>query len=291
MIFSMTGYGKSYAVFNGHRFEVEVKTLNNRYLEMAIKMPSTLQSLEYDVRELVKKHLKRGKVFMTINAKPESDGDSSIYYNEQRVKDIVVVLDKVRGSLGNTEAITLNHILSFRDLFTAEVEELEEGHTQALKTAVEQALSQLSDMRTKEGGELAADLNARINRIEELTQEIQARYRDDIPLYFNRTREKMKELIQDLSPFSDRLEMELALLVEKGDISEECVRLSSHIKFFRENLENGAEAGRKLNFLCQEMHREANTMASKAISTEVVHASVELREEIEKIREQVQNIE
>jgi len=146
-------------------------------------------------------------------------------------------------------------------------------------------------MRKAEGKTLLKDLNERAKIISSTLSEIEKIHRASVNEYFQKLQERVQQIIKDIQNYSDRLEFELALLSEKSDITEECVRLKSHLKYFSEILAAGDEPGRKLNFICQEMHREANTIASKSLSAEITHHSVSIREEVEKIREQIQNIE
>jgi len=149
----------------------------------------------------------------------------------------------------------------------------------------------MMNMKKKEGKELSKDLRKRIDNIEERLKEIEKEAEQSVQEYFKKFKEKIKLLIENIAQYSERLELELAIIAEKAEITEECVRLRSHLKFFLNSLENDDEPGRKLNFLCQEMNREANTISSKTVSTSVTHNTVFIREEIEKIREQIQNIE
>jgi len=157
--------------------------------------------------------------------------------------------------------------------------------------ALEQALGEMISMKKKEGKELSKDLHKRIENIENKLKEIEQEAAQSVQEYFNKFKEKIKVLIENIAQYNDRLELELAIIAEKAEITEECVRLRSHLKFFINSLENDDEPGRKLNFLCQEMNREANTISSKTVSTSITHNTVFIREEIEKIREQIQNIE
>jgi uncharacterized protein (TIGR00255 family) len=146
-------------------------------------------------------------------------------------------------------------------------------------------------MKKEEGSELDKDLRKRLKIIEEKITKIESEARNSVEEYFQKLKEKARQLFQDLDMYKDRLEMELALLAERAEITEECVRLRSHLKFFEQSLKTDEEPGRKLNFLCQEMNRESNTISSKTISTIITHETVLIKEEIEKIREQIQNIE
>ncbi|MBZ0199069.1 MAG: DUF1732 domain-containing protein, partial [Ignavibacteriaceae bacterium] len=153
------------------------------------------------------------------------------------------------------------------------------------------ALDQLKKMKKNEGVELAKDLKKRISIIETHLDEIQLDYKKAIGEHFAKLKDRIKNMVENITDFSDRLELELAVIADKSEITEECVRLHSHLKFFTDSIDNDNEPGRKLNFICQEMNRETNTIASKSISTPVTHNSVLIKEEIEKLREQIQNIE
>lgn len=291
MIASMTGFGKAVVTNGGFAFEVEMKSLNNRYSEISVKLPNGLQAVEYDLREMVRGKLLRGKVYVNIQIKPDETDETAFTLNQTRLRQVVNALKKMQEDFGIKTEISLDNLVAFRELFSPEIEELTEDHEKALKQAVEDAADQLVAMRRNEGRELAEDLRKRIAHIDEMVAEIEGSYRKGIDDNFERMKERAKELVENVTAYGERLEMELALLAERADITEECVRLKSHCKFFLETLETGKEAGRKLNFLCQELHREANTISSKSLATETVHLSVLVKEEVERIREQVQNIE
>jgi len=291
MIYSMTGFGKASNSFNGYNFEIEVKSFNNRYLELSLKLPSSLQNREYEIKEYIKSRIKRGKVYINITIKPEGDANTFLFLSETKLNESVSTLKKIRKALKIKDKIKIEHILTFKDLFSPELNEFEEEHFEVLISTLDAALENVITMRKAEGEQLAKDLVLRLDKIEEHLILIENIYREGVDEQFLKLKQRLKQLLDDIAAYSERLDVELALMAEKADITEECVRLRSHLKFFKENLKNGVEAGRKLNFLCQEMHREANTIASKSLSTEVIHHSVYVREEIEKIREQIQNVE
>ncbi len=290
MINSMTGYGKSASEINGYIVEVESKSLNNRYLELSIKLPQALQFKEYEIREAVKSYLKRGKIYITVSVKPISGSNTDIFFNEKKINEIFSVFDIVKSRYNIKEEVRFEHLLAFKDAFSPELDQLTEEHFGEIKSCILKSVEQLNLMRAAEGNSLSADLISRIQTINIAVEKIESSFRNDIAAYFEKLKARVKEIITE--PVNEeRMEMEMALLAERSDITEECVRLKSHLLFFENILKNENEAGKKLNFICQEMHREANTIASKSISTEIIHSSVFIREEIEKIREQVQNIE
>jgi uncharacterized protein (TIGR00255 family) len=291
MIYSMTGYGKGAAADNNFSIEVEIKSVNSRFLDIFFKLPSSLQSKEYELREFVKSKLKRGKVNIFVQLKSnERDIDFPVV-NKDKVKAYLSVVKDLKKAAKITEKVKLDHLLAFKDLLLPDDIEFAEKEFNTLKKALDNAISELIKMRKKEGKELAKDLIKRVNNIDDKITLIEKESGDSVKEYFGILKEKVKLLIENITDYSDRLELELALLAEKAEITEECVRLRSHIKFFLESIEQDEDPGRKLNFLCQEMNREVNTISSKSVSTSITHNAVLMKEEIERIREQIQNIE
>ncbi len=291
MILSMTGFGKALSTYKGYAFEAEVKSLNSRYLEITIKLPSMLQNKEYEIREALKNLIRRGKIYITLSIRPEENENETFFLNETKLKELLGVFAKIRANYGIDGEIKLDHIINFRDIFTPELEEMDGDHIEHLKKVVVEAVTQLNVMREAEGSALAADLGERIRLIGGYLSEVEQEYRGEVANYFNELKTRVIEIIGNNNINPERIEYEIAMLADKADITEECVRLRSHLNFFMDALQKENEAGKKLNFICQEMHREANTLASKALSTTAIHRSVLIRDEIERIREQVQNIE
>ncbi len=291
MISSMTGYGKGVAENSNYTVELEVKSVNSRFLDIYLKLPNALMNREYEIREIIKGKVSRGKlsVILTLKNSGVSNGIPAI--DKEKLKAYLAVLKEVKKLSKITEKVKLEHLLYNRDLFLQNDKEYDEEVFKLIKKALESALVQLKKMRQNEGRELAKDLKRRIGIIEKKVAEIQEESGNSVNEYFDKLKERVKALVEDVTSYSDRLELELALIADKSEITEECVRLRSHLKFFLESMENDKEPGRKLNFLCQEMNREANTISAKTISTSITHNSVLVKEEIEKIREQIQNIE
>ncbi|GJQ33325.1 MAG: hypothetical protein HBSAPP04_21640 [Ignavibacteriaceae bacterium] len=291
MILSMTGFGKALSTYKGYAFEAEVKSLNSRYLEITIKLPSLLQNKEYEIREALKNLIRRGKIYISLSIRPEESENETFFLNETKLKELLGVFGKIRHNYGIDSEVKLEHIINFRDIFTPELDALDDDHIEHLKQVLVEAVVQLNGMREAEGATLAADLAERIRLIGEYLTEVEKAYSGEVTYYFNDLKNRVIEIIGNNNINPDRIEYEIAMLADKADITEECVRLRSHLNFFLETLEKENEAGKKLNFICQEMHREANTLASKSLSTDAIHRSVLIRDEIERIREQVQNIE
>lgn len=292
MLLSMTGYGKGLAENQKISVEVEVKSVNSRYLDIYLKLPNSLMSRDYEIRELIKKQIKRGKLTVITQLKINGVEDDLPKLDKTKLKNQIAIIKEIKKAAKSNEKIKLEHILYGKDLFSNSDVELTETEYELLKKAIGQALDQLLKMKKAEGKELEKDLNERLANIEKHLDEIQEETANGgVEEYFNKLKERVKTLLDGQQVDNERLELELAIMADKSDITEECVRLRSHIKFFIESVKNESEPGRKINFLCQELNREANTISSKSISTSITHKSVFIKEEIEKIREQIQNIE
>lgn len=293
MILSMTGYGRASAGNKKFVVDVEIKSINSRYLELYLKLPQLLQSKEYELRELIKSKIKRGKLSVVILLKKNGTAESEISLDEEKLKNYISLLKQVKKAAKVSDKIKLEHLLYSRDIFTTTLEEIPDEEFEVVKNALNSAIDNLFDMKRKEGKELEKDLKKRIKQIEKKLDEIESESAGCVNEHFLKYQEKVKQLLEDKAPsvIDDRLQLELAILAERSDITEECVRLRSHLKFFLEAVEKEQEPGRKLNFLCQEMNRETNTISSKTLSTNITHSTVMIKEEIERIREQIQNIE
>jgi len=291
MLFSMTGYGRGTTSNKNISIEAEVKSINSRYLDIYFRLPSSLQSKEYELREVIKSKLKRGKVTTIIQIKSSGKDSDVPVLSKDKLKALIGFLKDIKKAARINEKIKLDHLLSFKELYLPDEFEFGEAEFVLVKEALDKAIKDLLKMKKNEGGELAKDLVARIKSIEEKVNAIENESMKSVNEYFSILKERIKSLIEDVTQYSDRLELELAVIAEKSDITEECVRLKSHLKFFLESIEKEEEPGRKLNFICQEMNREANTISSKSLSTEITRNAVLIKEEIERIREQIQNIE
>ncbi|MDP4174326.1 MAG: YicC/YloC family endoribonuclease [Bacteroidota bacterium] len=291
MISSMTGFGKGSAQNENFSVETEIKSVNSRYLEISLKLPKSLQNKEYEIREIIRNKVKRGKIILNIQLKRNGAGNNKPSLSKESLDYALKFLKELKKEAKLREKITLNHLLMFQEMYMEETVEETEVEFILTQQALEQAVKELIVMRNKEGKELSKDLKTRIRNIEETVNTIETLSKESVGEYFDKLKERAKQMLGDISAYSERLEMELALLVDKSDITEECVRLKSHTKFFLENLDSSNEVGRKLNFLCQEINREANTIGSKTLSTEISHLTVFIKEELERIREQIQNIE
>ncbi len=291
MIKSMTGFGKGIAKEGVVVVEAEIKTYNNRFLDIFIKLPKSVSDREFEIREKVRKSVKRGKISLTVYLKRENSDNRPLFLDNQGVETVKSILDDLREKTGVEKNISIENYLEFQNIILTDSAFDKEKEFELVNTAVSEALKSLIEMRESEGAELKKDMIERINNIAETINNIKAMERETIELYFQKLKERAQQLFEDLKENPDRLNMELSLLAERYDITEECVRMNSHIKLFLDALEKEEEAGRKLNFILQEMNREANTINSKTISSEISHKGIFIKEELEKIREQIQNIE
>ena len=291
MINSMTGYGKGSVATSKISVETEVKSVNSRYLEVFIKLPQFLSHKEYELRELIKDKIKRGKINVSIQVKRDAALNGSSAFDEEKLKSYLKVLKQVKKAANLSEEIKLEHLLNNKEFIASSDFDLSEAEFNKVKRTVNTALNNLKIMKKNEGRELTKDLTKRIHFIEKNVNEIGNEAKNSVNDYYGKLKERISELLTDNMISEERLNLELAVIADKADITEESVRLKSHLKFFIECIKKESEPGRKLNFLCQEMNREANTISSKSISTSITHKVVLIKEEIEKIREQIQNIE
>jgi len=291
MIFSMTGYGKGSISKNRTSAEVEVKSVNSRFFEVSLKLPSILYPYDYEIREFIKAKVQRGKVSVVVHFKKDGVENGYVTIDENKLLNHLTLIKKIKKAAGIKEEITLEHLLSSKEIFTSQDAELSKVEFEIVKSALNKALDKLIVMKKKEGAELSRDLATRIEKIIGNVSFIETEFKKSINEYHTKLKQRIQELTSSVEINEDRLNLELALIADRADITEECVRLRSHLKFFKESLKTEKEPGKKLNFLCQEMNRETNTISSKSISTSIIHSSVIMKEEIEKIREQIQNIE
>lgn len=292
MINSMTGFGKCETSTDSYDFSVEIKSVNARHIDINIKLPGIFSQYEIELRKLIKEKLSRGtiSVYLSVTKKPEASTIKKI--SENTAKLYADNLKNLAEKLGINKDFGYEVLFRFDDIFEKETDE--EDYLPVLKDIFTKALDKLKAYRAEEGAALKSDLLDRVQVLEKLTEEAEIHSKDAAKIQFERLLERInKNYTKEISIENERLEQELTLISDKVDISEEITRLKSHFEIFRTTLENGEElpVGQKLNFLAQELHREANTMAAKTNLTEISHLSVKMREIIEKIREQVQNIE
>ncbi len=292
MLISMTGFGNATISGDGMTVSVEIRSVNSRFYEFSARVPKHLQGRELDLKEMVRAQLKRGKVNLTVTVDKEDGAETPLHVDIEAAKLYHRLLTQLRDALGLPDAVTLESLLKFPDVFTAvEAEELPEEEWALVSAGVAQSLSSLFDMRRREGEELTRDLEERVRVMENAIDSVEELSRGRAALERDRLTERLRALLADEKIDPARLDTEIALLADKMDITEELVRFRSHTKFFLEMLHSDASEGRKLSFLLQEMNREANTISSKSYDADIAHLVVSVKEELERIREQIQNIE
>ncbi len=289
----MTGYGKGEASSSGFRIKVELKSVNNRYLDITVKLPRYLIYLEESIKKLIKEKLGRGKVDVFINLDFESISSLEVKVDIPLAMNFKNALSDLKDQLQIEDSIRLSNILSIPDVIRTEKRDLDEASVwQTLRSAIDSALSQIVVMRESEGQQLKLDMLEKLGKIEEITSEVKIRSPLVVEEYRRKLNERIAALLEEPAIIDqDRLAMEVAIYADKSSIDEELTRMNSHIAQFRSIIEEDGAVGRKLDFLIQEFNREVNTIGSKSSDSIIVNKVVDLKSEIEKIREQVQNIE
>jgi uncharacterized protein (TIGR00255 family) len=292
MIASMTGYGRGEASDAGIAVTVELRSVNSRFLEVSTRLPRSLALRENEIKEQIRARVSRGKVSLLASVERGDSGDMPLKINVPAAKAYVKMLNQLKRTVRLNEKVKIDHLLRFSEIITPqEIENTDETEWAIFQRALDAALGQLVRMKQNEGGELKKDFQARIGLLEEKISQIEALSKAQVPQERVRLKQRVEQLLDGGPVDEGRLELELAMLADRVDVTEECVRFRSHDKFFLEALENDEPTGRRLNFLVQEMNREANTIGSKSTSSEIAHLVVAVKEELEKIREQLQNIE
>lgn len=291
MIRSMTGYGRGEGMVGGRSTTIELRSVNGRHFEPTIRLPKEWSDKEQQIRECVKGFIERGSVGVYIRA-ADADGSENVALNIAAAKDYIAALGSLKESFNLEGEVTLDIVTRNQSLFTAVEDETEKPDVWTeLKIVLESAATAMNTMRQREGDELFADLEMRISTIEQELEKVMVHAEGRTEIERQRLTERVQALIGDAELDQNRLNMEIVLIAEKYDTTEECVRLRSHLKFFREYMNSKEVAGRKLNFLLQEIHREINTIGSKSNDADIALVVVKMKEEQERLREQVQNIE
>lgn len=289
----MTGYGRSAVETPFGKLVVEIKTVNHRYSQISSRIPPQISSLEPKIMKTLKSRIARGQIY--LNVELISD-ETAAFSKEVRVdanlaRRYKLHLDSLRESLGIDEPVSLSLIGSMPGVFELVEPELDEEETwRWLERGLNEALDALDEMRLAEGESMKSDMSERISLIAEAVERIREIARNGVEERMRKLSERMREILEGEYDEA-RLMMEAALLAERSDISEEIVRMESHIGQFKELMGSEEPVGRQMDFLLQEMLREATTMASKAISAEIVSETVRMRSEIDKLREMAQNVE
>jgi uncharacterized protein (TIGR00255 family) len=292
---SMTGYGRGEYIADGRRFSVEIKAVNHRYNDLTLKMPRFLNPLDDEIRKLLSKEISRGKVDVGIHFETQSTDDVRVAYNKALLELYLAQLDEIaQASDRIRNDLSLSMVTRLPDLFIVEKNsEIKPEVKEGLFTAINKALSAFLQMKETEGNTLLNDLLEKITNITDLIKKIEAKSPETVNQHEEKLRERISEMLQSTGYTTDegRLLTEIAIFADKSTIDEELQRLISHIDQFVTTIKEDGSIGRKLDFIVQEMNRETNTIGSKSSNIEISKMVVELKTEIEKIREQVQNIE
>lgn len=294
MIQSMTGYGRIESVQNGRKYTVEMKSLNHRYLEISLRVPTSISPLELDIKKRISSKLTRGRIEAIIRMDSDNTPvvESRYGLNLPLIRNYYELLAQLREEFKLEGEITLSMMTGFRDIFVQKETSLDMGAVWGeLGTVLDTAMAALIEMRQKEGKNVGDDLLLRLDLIVKSLKLISLRAPKVVSEYQIRLGERVKELAGGLALDELRLQQEVAIMAEKSDISEEIVRLNSHIVQCRDLLQFGDAIGRSMDFLIQEMIREANTIGSKSSDAEISRKVVDIKSELSRIREQVQNIE
>ena len=293
MIRSMTSFGRSSSEEGEKRvFTVEMKSVNSRYLDINIRMPKTLISLEEEIRKMISNSLNRGKVDVFINLKNYNDGSGIPKVDINLAQGYLECLKEIETKLGVKNDISVMQIARFPEVITVvEEEDKIEEVWKELKPLINDSLEMMIGMREVEGNKLKEDILSKISVIEELVSKVEE-FADTIPKAFKmKLEERVKELLGNVEIDENRIAMEVCMLADKATVDEEIIRLRSHINQVRETLNLNEPIGRKLDFIVQEMNRETNTIGSKSSDIQMTNIVIDIKNILEKIREQVQNIE
>lgn len=292
MIKSMTGFGRGHAVLGGRDITVEIRAVNHRYYEFSCRLPRSYSFAEERLKALLQGRVSRGKVEVSVLVQNVTAVSERITANKEVIAEYVTALREIQEELGLSDDLSLSSVLRLPDAFTVVKEEAdEELMWQDLKTVAEEALERFIAMRETEGERMRADIAGRLDVIERNVAFVEERSPVIVEAYRKRLYDKMCEVLDGKGVDESRILLEAGIFSEKTAVDEETVRLRSHIAQFREMLQSKEPTGRKLDFLVQEMNRETNTIGSKVQDIEVTRVVVDQKSEIEKIREQIQNIE
>lgn len=292
MIKSMTGFGRSEIVKGNRKISVEIKSVNHRYLEAGIKMPKKLNVFESRMRDLLKKYATRGKIDIFINYEDDSENQVNLKFNQNIADEYMAIFNNMSEKYNLKNDMTVGGLARFPEVITMdEVQEDEEELWHFIEEAMKAALEQFVKTRILEGENLKKDLLGKLDHMEELVAFVEKRSPEIMKEYRSKLESKVKELLGDTTIDESRIATEVIIYADKICVDEETVRLRSHIEHARKCLNEDGGIGRKMDFIAQEMNREANTTLSKANDIEISNAAIDLKTEIEKVREQIQNIE
>ena len=292
LVKSMTGYGRAVETVNGREFTVELRSVNNRYLDCTVKLPRSVSFAEDAVKQAVKQTISRGKVDVFISIHSETAADVQVTLNAAMVEGYLAAMKQMTENYGIRDDISVSLLSRMNDVFTVEKPQVDEEQLRIdLMSVVYKALASYDAMRAAEGKALENDLRSRGNTILELVSQVEAGNAQTVIDYRTRLYNKLKEVLANTAIDESRILTEAAIFADKVAVDEETVRLRSHLEQMNNMLTTGGAIGRKLDFLLQEMNRESNTIGSKCTDVRLARIVVDIKAELEKIREQTQNIE
>ena len=292
MLKSMTGFGRCENVTNEYKISVEMKAVNHRYLDLSIKMPKKFNYFEASIRTLLKGYIQRGKVDLFINYEDYTEGNLCLKYNSVLAAEYMDYFQKMSQQFGIANDMTVSGLSRCPEVLTMErVPDDEEHLWEILSEALKEAAVKFVESREMEGEHLKKDLLGKLDYMETLVDFIEERSPQILTEYRSRLEDKVKELLSNTAMEESRIAAEVTIYADKICVDEETVRLRSHIHNTRNELLSGESVGRKLDFIAQEMNREANTILSKSTDLSISDKAIALKTEIEKVREQIQNIE
>ena len=292
MIKSMTGFGRSELVKEDRKITVEMKSVNHRYLDVNMKMPKKLNFFEAAIRNELKNYIQRGKVDIFISYEDYTETNICVKYNKELAAEYMKYLEQMAEDFSLDNDVRVSALSRYPEVLSMEEQTIDEEELWImLSEAIGKAAEGFVESRIKEGENLKEDLIAKLDGMLVHVAYITERSPEIIAQYRSKLEDKVKELLGDAQVDESRLLMEVTIFADKVCVDEELVRLRSHIETMKENLLKGGSIGRKLDFIAQEMNREANTILSKANDLEISNRAIELKTEIEKVREQIQNIE
>ena len=292
MIRSMTGFGRDHRIIDGKEYLVEIRSVNSRYYEFTAKLPRQYMFLEEKLKSLVKSKMRRGKVEISLSIYNISSAETTVKINDSVVENYIDELRKAGGKFGLMDDLTLSSVFRMTDAFNIVRAEADEDKIwAAVKETAEAALARFVEMRETEGAKMKEDVLAKLANIEKMTEQVCEYSPETVKAYREKLFAKMQEILDSKQIDEQRILLEAGIYAEKIAVDEETVRLKSHFVQFRDMMNADEPIGRKLDFLVQEMNREVNTTGSKAQDIRITRLVVDMKSEIEKIREQIQNIE
>lgn len=292
MIKSMTGFGSAKGTVEGIEITIELKSVNNKFLDTSVRLPRSFIFVEEAIKSVVQNHISRGKVDVFVTVDSSMADDMVVRVNEPLLKGYMDAIKSISESCGLPNDMTAMNVSRFPDVLSVEKKELDaDAVAEEIKAIAELALCDFDTMRVREGDKLREDVLNKLDTIEKLVSTVEAKAPETVADYRERLTAKMNEILGSTGIEETRILAEAAIFADKVAVDEETVRLRSHMAQLKTMLDAGSPIGRKIDFLIQEFNREANTIGSKCQNAEIAHVVVDLKSEIEKIREQIQNIE